>query len=552
VSRLLGAFVVEDSRTAGEHSAVRHALLALGQHASAAGFDEAIDLASFRALLGQVLDARPSAQGFLAGGVTFCQLMPMRSIPFRVVCLLGLHDGAFPASDVPMDFDLLAKQRKPGDRRRRDDDRQLFLEALLSARRNFLITYIGQSIHDGKPLLPSVLVTELIDHLSRGFTVETTAPETSRSSVGSLEAALVTRHALLAVSPRYFRTDDDPRLFSYAGWALAGARAVSEPKRPTRPFFAQPEQGAQPEQPLPAVGLAELEECLVRPQRMFAQRQLGLMLGRDLESAADREPFELDALERWQVASDLLVRALDAPAVGGSLELARARGVLPLGTPGALAFRELDRQVDAIVKAVDPYARAGRLSPLEIDLQLGPTRLSGSLDQVWPSAQLRVQYSKGGNRHELRHFVRHLALLCVRAQRPAHDLPERSLLVGRDKDGNVMQVEFGPLRDPAGALMQLLDVFALAQAGPLPLFENASRAYAAALHEGKSESQALDSARSRFGSGFEGSFGDDSSDAYVAQFFPSFDAALEAHGAYAFTTLAVQVYGPLYSSRRQL
>ena len=304
---------------------MRHALLALGEHASAAGFDEAIDLASFRALLGQVLDARPSAQGFLAGGVTFCQLMPMRSI--RFACL-----PAWPprrrvqASDVRW-TDLLAKQRRPetGPARRRP---QLFLEALLSARRNFLITYIGQSIHDGKPLLPSVLVTELLDHLSRGFTVASSGQE--RSNEGSLESVLVTRHALLAVSPRYFRPGEDPRLFSYAAWALAGARAVSEPKRPTRPFFAQSPRCSRSRPPPALVAARRAGRVPGRPAANVRAAAAWPDARRDLESAVDREPFELDALERWHFVEAICWYWRSTRRASGSLELARARGVLPL------------------------------------------------------------------------------------------------------------------------------------------------------------------------------------------------------------------------------
>jgi exodeoxyribonuclease V gamma subunit len=80
------------------------------------------------------LDDSGLSQRFFAGAVTFATLMPMRAIPFRHVCLLGLNDGDYPRTRVPMDFDLMGRDYRPGDRSRREDDRYLFLEALLSAR----------------------------------------------------------------------------------------------------------------------------------------------------------------------------------------------------------------------------------------------------------------------------------------------------------------------------------------------------------------------------------------------------------------------------------
>lgn len=549
IGRLLAVFVADDARTAGEQRAVRHALAKLDEQAERAGFEAPLALASVRKLLERVLETGAGTPGFLAGGVTFCQLVPMRSIPFQVVALLGLHDGAFPGSEAPFDFDLMAKRRRPGDRRRRDDDRQLFLEALLSARRAFIVTYIGRSIHDGQVRLPSVLVTELLAHIQRGWTTGGTSPAGGGDrGADAIQRRIVSEHALLVVSPRYFGADRDAGLFSFARGSLAGARAICQPRRPARSFFDAPTLLPAP---VAALTLSELEECLVRPLRMFARRQLGLQLGRDLDVLDDREPFELDALERWQVASDLLMRRLERPdrARQDELSLVRARGQLPLGMPGVLELRALSDQVGAIASALEPHTARERLAPIELDLQLGPTRLTGSLDQVWPTAQLRAQYSRTGNRHELRHFVRHLALQCVRAQRPELELPDRSVLIGRsDNDDGPCRIEFGPIPDPVALLGEYVAIFAAGQLGPLPLFENASRVYARALAERADEDRALALAQAEFAPEHDAGLGDDN-DAYVAQFFRDFEAVLASPEPYAFKSLAQRVYAPLFACR---
>lgn len=115
------------------------------------------------------LDQERISQRFLAGQINFCTLMPMRSIPFKVVCLLGMNDGVYPRTLPPLGFDLMAQQVKRGDRSRRDDDRYLFLEAILSAQQRLYISFIGRSIQDNSPRYPSVLVTELLEYLEQSY-----------------------------------------------------------------------------------------------------------------------------------------------------------------------------------------------------------------------------------------------------------------------------------------------------------------------------------------------------------------------------------------------
>jgi len=107
-----------------------------------------VGLPLIREYLKNRLDQEGVGGGFLTGGLTFCALLPMRSIPFRVICLLGMNDDAYPRPTRPLGFDLLAARPRPGDRSRRKDDRYLFLEALVSARDKLIICYQGRSVQD--------------------------------------------------------------------------------------------------------------------------------------------------------------------------------------------------------------------------------------------------------------------------------------------------------------------------------------------------------------------------------------------------------------------
>jgi exodeoxyribonuclease V gamma subunit len=367
-----------------------------------------------------------------------------------------------------------------------------------------------------------------------------------------MEARLQTRHPLTAASPRYFSVaaDHDPRLFSYASSALDGARASTGPRRRAQPFCVlDPNRVLQPPA---AIALRELEEGLVRPLRLFARQRLGLSLGRDVSILGDREPFDLDALERWQLATDLLTQRLDSrrpepsPLDPVAFEIERARGRLPLGMPGRLEFRDLHDKVSAIAAAFDVQAGGGRLAPVDLGLQFLGTRISGRLEQLWPSAQLRVQYSSTGGRHELQLFIRHVVMHCLRAQE--RGLPELSILIGRS-NREAEQVTFVAPEDPREVLRELLDVYAAVIAGPIPLFEHSSREYVSQLKQGKSELQAEQSARSKFSKLFDSGVCD-ADDAYVSQFFPDFDTVLEVPPPYSFRELAQRVYTPLLACRR--
>ncbi len=166
-----------------------------------AGFSEELPLTVVRDSWLSAIDTGGLAQRFLAGAVNFCTLMPMRAIPFRMVCLLGMNDGDYPRSQAPLDFDLMAHNYRPGDRSRREDDRYLLLEALLAARVWLHVSWVGRSIRDNTARPPSVLVGQLRDHLEAGWTL---AEPAARDDDASLVGALTVKHPLQPFGRAYF------------------------------------------------------------------------------------------------------------------------------------------------------------------------------------------------------------------------------------------------------------------------------------------------------------------------------------------------------------
>ena len=166
---LLDTFFLHDDETHAELLELRAVLRKIARDAALAGFDEPVELAVMLEPLTQQLREDRFGSGFLTGGVTFCALKPMRSIPFRVICLVGMNDNAFPRATPHLTFDLMAQKPQPGDRSVREDDRYLFLETLLSARERLYLSYVGQSQRDNSEAPPSVVVSELMDYIKQGF-----------------------------------------------------------------------------------------------------------------------------------------------------------------------------------------------------------------------------------------------------------------------------------------------------------------------------------------------------------------------------------------------
>jgi len=294
-------------------------------------FDEAVPLAVMREAWMSELDQPALTHQFVSGGVTFCTLMPMRAVPFRVVCLLGMNDGDFPRRTQQSDFDLLALpgMSRPGDRSRRDDDRYLMLEALLAAREKLYLSWVGRNVRDNSEQPPSILVSQLRDYLAAGWDLDLD----ERTTV----------HALQPFSRRYF---EEGGLLTYAGeWRSAHAPDGVAAAAGAAAAAALPPYELDPASRLK---LGELASFLKQPVRYFFRRRLGVVFDADQAVGEDEEPFALGALERHQLETGLLhdrgepEQPAEVRAVLGERAARLLReGVLPIGGVGRRLQRDL-------------------------------------------------------------------------------------------------------------------------------------------------------------------------------------------------------------------
>ncbi|UPG84735.1 exodeoxyribonuclease V subunit gamma [Luteibacter aegosomatis] len=334
-----------------------------------AGFDEPLPVDVVReAWLGQIDDGGLSKR-FLAGAVSFGTLMPMRAIPFRLVCLLGMNDGDYPRARPPMDFDLMSRRGawRPGDRSRREDDRYLFLEALLSARDALHIGWVGRSVRDNSERAPSVLVGQLRDYLDAGWRAE---------DGGSILDDLTVMHPLQPFGRAYFQAGD-PRLFTYADeWREAHGRRDRIPDAMLPPVSV--------ERP---IALAVLRRFLRHPVREFFQARLGVRFDAPDVASEELEPFALDGLDRFAM-TDTLLRAArrDESEASLAIDAAAARlqraGALPMGGFAASARRDLTDVAASVHARVAAERRAWPLDAGKREIRLD---IDGIVIEDWPS-----------------------------------------------------------------------------------------------------------------------------------------------------------------------
>ncbi|MDO7868341.1 exodeoxyribonuclease V subunit gamma [Nocardioides jiangxiensis] len=423
-----------------------------------------LGLADVRALLAQRLGGRPTRASFRTGTLTVCTMVPMRSVPHRVVALLGLDDGVFPRTTITDGDDALARRPVTGERDARAEDRQLLLDAVMAATETLVVTYTGAGEHTGSPRPPAVPLGELLEAVAL----------TTDDDVSDLHV----HHPLQPFDEKNLVAGAlvPARPFSFDAASLVGAEASRGDRADVGALCDGPLAGLAPAAGPVEVGLAELQAFFQHPVRGFLRDRLGLAAPLAADPLADAVPIELDALERWAVG-DRLVRDVLAgmsPADGMTAEL--LRGLLP---PGALGQRELA----AVVRAVQPlvtqamHLRSGEPRAVDIDVALQvqgrDVRLTGTVADVFGPDLVTVTYSSLGAKQR---FGAWLDLLALSVAHPDHMW--RSHALGKHRSG-AQRALAGPLDDHAEEwLRDVVDVWLRGQAEPLPLPPKTALAYA--------------------------------------------------------------------------
>jgi exodeoxyribonuclease V gamma subunit len=470
-----------DEREAGDTLLLlSKACAALQEQAVASGVERPIELALIRQQLTAALEQGSAASGFLTGAVTFCTMVPMRSLPFRLVCLLGLDDGALPRRTPAAGFDLIGQKPRRGDRARRLDDRYLLLEILLSARGGLYLSYVGRDPRSNAVLPPSVLVSELLDaidltavstcrsELARDPGDAETSRTSSRLQEQKASARITHQHPLQPFAPGNFA---GARHAGFAAPWFHAAQRLSQAVTAAAPFaspLAAPDQDGPDGDPL-SIEPSQLIHCFKHPARYLLEQRLGLRLTQSDEALAGDEPFSVE----WTSQHGLRQLALQAVECGWSEReeraVAAASGWLPVGELGQAHWGQIRGPIRAFAPTLFDQRPEDAAQPLLVDIELAGVRIHGWLDGVTSEGLFDYRLRDLGAWELAPFWLRHLLLNCAATPGISRD----SRLLSPKSEWRL-----GPLADARELLLPWLEAYKSALCEPLPVLAKCSYGFA--------------------------------------------------------------------------
>jgi exodeoxyribonuclease V gamma subunit len=346
---------------------------------------------------------------FLSGKVNFCTLMPMRSIPFSVICVLGMNDGEYPRQTPLQSFDLmsLAGQYRPGDRSRRQDDQYVFLEALLSARKQFYVSWIGRDVRDNNKIPPSVLISQLRETIERTWQL----PDKNLLDEITLE------HPLQPFSKNYLESSEYPRLFTYSHEWFADINQHDVIYKPTE------------NETIISINLETLGYFLKNPVKMYCNQTLKFYFGNESKMSENDEPFHFNSLEDYKFKDKLLSdlkntnQTIETFFSQEKAQLIR-KGQFPLGNFAELSFEDISKPIQQSWERYNLYLNSlsNEENPQQIEMNFemddGVTiclsgyvqNLKKDINKNVSVVSIAAQKLKDKPHNLCQHWIKHLAM----------------------------------------------------------------------------------------------------------------------------------------------
>lgn len=456
---IINRLFLPDEEEADALAQFRELLSDIESDANSANPNDAMSHATFAEILrGALAGAERKNHRYLTGRVTFSSMIPLRSVPFRMVCMLGLNDGDFPRQRPNPGFDLIAQNPVPGDRSVRDDDRYLFLEALLSARDELYLSWIYRNVSDNAERHPSVLVSELKDYL---VSRHPTRPPRSVA------------HPLQPFSKALFDVNQ-PALHTFASeWAPPAVKPAQVSLNFSDSTVVSDAH----------IALSDFQRFWANPSVWYCRRVLGVALWRDELEPEDAEPFYIDALEQYKLRSDLVDSLLGAPLSDKTAiqkQLTRA-GALPHGGLGELSFESVFDEAQELAMRIRMH-RPNPIAPMDIEVLINNQQLEGRLGNgvQWQdnsTGVLHYHASKLNGRQLSECWLAHLVGAASGV------LNGESLLVSKDKERTLPSME---MADALEKLQPWFEGWNHGHVSALPFFPKTSAILAGAIG-GKAE-----------------------------------------------------------------
>lgn len=416
--RVLSSMIAKTSDNETEFLFILDAINQIENESTKAMFNNKLSFDVALKILEERLSHSVASGSFMTGGITFCNLMPMRSIPFKLVALMGMNEQEFPRKVSKVSFDLIEKFPRIGDKNVRSEDKYLFLEALISARENFIITYTGSNIKDNSPIPCSAVVSELIDVIMESFNIKS-------------EQDLICYHPLQSFSPKYFEEPDfkdsnHDKLFSFSSNAFKLSKNLANKTDIDKLFINKSLSSSvlQKED----ITLDDLCYFFKHPIAYMIKNRLGITFKESEEIEEDREPVVLGFLDTYQIGSDILAKSVESKQMDFDYDKYRAAGKLSFGKKGRIDLEEIYSQVSPIYQKAETIIKKEILIPQDIDLDFNGIKVTGLIDSVRDgNGRFIVTVGKLNPQRLINAWIYHLALSAYTKQKKSSE----TLLVGK-------------------------------------------------------------------------------------------------------------------------
>ncbi|MBN2670000.1 MAG: exodeoxyribonuclease V subunit gamma [Bacteroidales bacterium] len=327
------------------------------------------------------LFSNPRAGNFINGNLIFCSMIPMRSIPFKIVAMLGLNNGVFPRKNQALAFDLLKIEHKRGDRNTKNNDKYLFLENMLSARQKLYLSYVGQSEKDNSEIPPSIIIDELLDNL-----------QSAEKTGVDIREKLIKKHPFHNYSRKY----------NLKGGALV--RYDIDVKTSEQNIIR--ETNTSQSNPI-SVDINELIRFFKDPIKYYYKTILKVKLDDDDEFLNDTELFDLNNLQTYQIKNLLLNSNENNDSIVLKL---KTKGELPLATKGILDFKTISSSIQDLIEQKKQLTTDIEAKKTIINLTLRNLRLTGIVSDIYNKNRFEIGLSKNNSKNWISLFINHLAL----------------------------------------------------------------------------------------------------------------------------------------------
>ncbi len=328
-----------------------------------------------------ILKNAKRSRAFASSGITFCSLIPMRSIPFKVVALLGMDYDKFPRIENRVSFDLMLKEKQRGDRNIKQNDKHLFLETLVSAEDYLYISYIGQNVKDNSSIPPSSMVDELIDFIS----THSENPDSTRKKI-------VQKHPLHDFSRNY--NSDNPNLYSY----LSQSTSKLTLKKANPSAFDNFED----------IAIEKFVSFLKNPIKGYYNKVLDIYYREDELILETTEKFDLNSQEKWRLRTHFLT--LPDETYESERQRLLKQGELPLKNMSHRKFNELIEEISYVKETYENLTKSLEKKKIPISLQIENSRINGTIE-VFGNRLIFSCFSKRELKYQLDAYIRYLLLI---------------------------------------------------------------------------------------------------------------------------------------------